>query len=607
MSKSIYLTRRGLMLLVISALIAGLFALPPTAAQADTGSNWTGAYYPNRDLQGSPALIRIDPALVFNWGPNAPGPGLGSQNWSARWTGIQYLNAGVYRFYVTVDDGVRLWVDGQLVLDRWIVQAATSYNVLVQVPAGTHAIQVDYFQASGDASLVVYWQAEQTASTAWTAQYYSNPDLAGPAVLTRYETNIDYFWGLGSPDVRVPTDYFSARWTATLPFNAGTYRFTIAADDGVRLYVDDLLVLNQRIGAQISAWSIDVNLSAGLHVIRLEYFEITGPAAVRLNYELALGPPPVINPQTDVWYGEYYPNENLAGSPAFVRYENPGRSGINFNWSTFSPAQNFPRQTFSVRWTRTICSFPGRPTMFYVTVDDGARLYIDSTLIIDAWREQATTSYQRSVDLTAGCHTIRLEYFQRAGLALINMTWNPPDGQNPVQPVGGVVTSPAGTLAARVNTDVLNMRVGPGVSYDRIAQLPQGQILVLSQRNADGSWVLATTSPANLTGWVNSSYLVVSGNIGVLPVAGVVQQPGNGLPQFTGVRGQLNSGLRLRTGPGTFYPQILILDWGTVVDIMGRSRDGQWLQVRYGNLNGWIYSPYVQIVSGTLSNVPITG
>jgi hypothetical protein len=274
-----------------TVLVAGVVETPRPAL-ADTGSNWTGVYYANPALQEPSVFTRIDPAVVFNWGPNPPGPGLGSQYWSARWTSIQFFNAGTYRFTVTSDDGVRVYINGQIILNQWKDQAPTTYNVNVQVSTGNYAIQVDYYQGAGDASLAVSWQYVQNPSTAWTAQYYNNPNLQGAPVMTRLEPQINWFWGRGAPDPFVFPDYFSARYTATVAFNAATYRFTLAGDDGVRLFIDDLLVINQWKVQNLTAYSIDVALGAGLHTIRVEYFENTENAAVRLQYEVAVGPPP---------------------------------------------------------------------------------------------------------------------------------------------------------------------------------------------------------------------------------------------------------------------------------------------------------------------------
>lgn len=568
-------------------------------AHADTGANWTGSYYANPALQGAPVFTRIDPAVVFNWGPNPPGPGLGSQYWSARWQTVQYLNAGRYRFTVTVDDGVRLYVDGQLLLDAWRDQAATTYYADVTVTTGNHAIQVDYYQGLGAAQISVQWQPIQVQSFAWLAQYFNNPTLLGAPALARYENSINYFWGLGSPAPGIAPDQFSARWTATLPFQAATYRFVLAGDDGVRLFIDDIPVIDQWRVTSLVAYSIDVPLSAGLHTLRVEYFDSYAEAAVRLTYEIAVGSP--YPGRDDQWYGEYFSNPNLAGSPVYVRTE--GRSGINYNWGFSAPVPGLPQDHFSVRWTRRICT-PGRPTMFYLLVDDGARFYIDTTLILDVWRVQSATLYRQLVDLTQGCHDFRLEYMEATERASVNLTWDPPDGQVPPQPIPGQPPITGGVTGIVQGASVLNVRSGPGTSYDVVTQVRRDQPLILTARNADSSWVRVTVVGTSVSGWVNAGYVnVLTGSISSLPVAGT--SDGNG--DSTGVRGKLTSSLRLRTGPGTNYPQIALVPWGAVVDIRGRSANGQWLQVQSGTQVGWVLRSYVIVVSGNLLSVPITG
>jgi uncharacterized protein YraI len=598
------LTRRLPRILMVILCVVLCMSLVDHAkpAQADTGSNWTGAYYANRNLQGAPVFLRIDPALVFNWGPNSPGPGLGSSNWSARWTTIQYLNAGTYRFTISSDDGVRVYVDGQIILDRWVEQAPTTYYVNVQVVAGNHAIQVDYFQGVGDASLSVSWDYILAQSTAWLAQYYNNTDLAGSPIVSRYETRIDWFWGTGSPDPLLAPDYFSARWTATLPFSAATYRFTLAGDDGVRLFIDNALIINQWRQQTITAYSIDVALSAGLHTLRVEYFEATDKAIARLDYAVAVGPPPYPGTQSELWYGEYYANPNLQGTASFIRFD--GQSGLNFNWNNQSPLAGFPRENFSVRWTRRIY-FPGRPYVFYINADDGVRLYIDSTLIVDGWRVQALTSYRQVVDLTEGFHIVRLEYFQDRANAQIFMTWDPPNSQVPPLFPGGSQPPPvSGVTATVTNASVLNVRAGPGINYEILTRIQRGQSYPATARNVDASWIRLNIGGG--VGWVNAFYTSETGNVAGLPVLTV---PGGlpTVPRSTGVRGKLYSGLYLRTGPGTFYPLVGILEWGAVVDIVGRNANNSWYMVQYGGLTGWIYAPYVRIVAGYLPNVPILG
>lgn len=579
------------------ALALGLFT-PLQSVHADTGTNWTGAYYNNPTLSGTPVFYRIDSAVVFNWGPNPPGAGIGSQYWSASWQTVQYLNAGTYRFTVTADDGVRLWVNGQLILDAWRDQAPTTYYVNYTFTTGNHALRVDYYQAAGDATVAVSWTLVQTQSSAWTAQYYNNPFLQGVPALTRFEYGVEYFWGLGSPDPAVFADNFSARWTATLPFNAGVYRFTLAGKEGVRLFIDDILVIDQWYDHPLTAYLIDVSLGGGLHTLRVEYYHRFGEAAVRLRYELAVGPPVLGND----WYAEYFSNQTLSGLPSFTRFE--GRSGINAVW-TNQPVESGVRVNFSARWTRQVCGF-GRPTTFIMAVDDGGRLFIDGNLVIDAWRLQSVTTYQTTVNLSSGCHTFRLEYFQNQGEGVTFLTWLPADGQQPILYPGGI--QPPGGLTGVTGVvdyaSALNVRVGPGINFTRITVIPRGTLVQMNQRNYDGSWVTISTQ-SGVSGWVSSAYLrLLTGTIQSLPLSQITPPL---VPQPTGVRGKLTSGLRLRTGPSTAYPYLGYIEWGTVVDVVGRNSNNTWIQVRYGTQTGWIYAPYVIIVAGSLLSVPITG
>jgi hypothetical protein len=79
----------------------------------------------------------------------------------------------------------------------------------------------------------------------WQASYWNNMTLSGTAVLQRSEANLDYDWGAGSPAPGiVNNDQFSARWTRYVDFTAGTYRFTATADDGIRVWLDNELIIN---------------------------------------------------------------------------------------------------------------------------------------------------------------------------------------------------------------------------------------------------------------------------------------------------------------------------------------------------------------------------
>lgn len=123
------------------------------------------------------------------------------------------------------------------------------------------------------------------ATAAWTGTFYGNRELRGDPLLSRQDASLRFDWQGGQPGPRVSGDNFSAAWTTTRRFQAGAYRFFARADDGVRLYVDDVLVL--------ADWNIhpatqsfgDIYLSPGNHTVRVEYFEAGGLASISVWWE----------------------------------------------------------------------------------------------------------------------------------------------------------------------------------------------------------------------------------------------------------------------------------------------------------------------------------
>ena len=88
--------------------------------------------------------------------------------------------------------------------------------------------------------------------------------------------------GSGAPAPGLPPDNFSARWLRNASFASGTYAFCVRADDGVRLWVDDVLVLDEwHISNGDLTLCRDYPLGYGLHAVRVEYFEATGNALIK--------------------------------------------------------------------------------------------------------------------------------------------------------------------------------------------------------------------------------------------------------------------------------------------------------------------------------------
>ena len=127
--------------------------------------------------------------------------------------------------------------------------------------------------------------------TNWTAQYFNNPTLAGTPVLTEAApSGVNFNWGLGSPNPAIPPDNFSARFTSAQNFAGGTYEFVLTSDDGIRLIIDNVLVLDRFIARPLTTDRIQVQLTPGIHNLVVEYFEGIDQAAVQVQWQQVSGP-----------------------------------------------------------------------------------------------------------------------------------------------------------------------------------------------------------------------------------------------------------------------------------------------------------------------------
>jgi len=119
------------------------------------------------------------------------------------------------------------------------------------------------------------------------AEYFDNNRLDGSPRLTRVDPRADFRWTLSSPGRGIPFDWFSARWTATLGVPAaGVRRIAIEGNDGYRLWIDDALVIDNWVKRSYGVRDAAVNLAPGTsHALRLEYFESTGNARLKLLWD----------------------------------------------------------------------------------------------------------------------------------------------------------------------------------------------------------------------------------------------------------------------------------------------------------------------------------
>ncbi len=418
-------------LVILLALALTVVSFPSTP-QAITYPEafWRGEYYNDRELSGSPVLVRDDGVIDFYWGFGPPGDDrVVNDKFSVRWTRSVNFEGGSYKFYTATDDGVRLWVDDQLLIDRWHEQATQTYEASVNLIEGWHSLKVEYFESGGVAEARVWWERTEPSNPGrWRGEYYENTSLAGSPLFVRDDGNfINFDWHFGSPGGGLGPEGFSVRWTRGVAFEAGVYHFYVSTDDGVRLWVDDHLIIDEWYDQAASTRKASINLGEGWHQLKMEYYENGGMAKAKLWWERTEYQ---LHAQLQVqeraeqypslhWRGEYYDNTGLSGSPSFVRDDGPI---ISFDWEFGSLGNGLGNDNLSVRWTRSM-SFEGGRYRFSVTADDGARLWVDEQLLINEWHVQAARTFTADVTLVAGWHHLKLEYYEAGGMAEVSLSW----------------------------------------------------------------------------------------------------------------------------------------------------------------------------------------
>lgn len=260
-----------------------------------------------------PDLTRTDSAIDFTW-PGEPAPGIIPDQFTVYWHGRIQFTEGWKEFSITADGGIQLAIDGRVVFDQqtnttlqtWKpVLYTTSNSPFVNpgqsTPNGNyHRVEIRYWHNTGPARVALSWAdvapVEPIPANAWRADYYTTRTLTGYA-LTRYETAINFNYGNGSPDPAIGSDTFSARWTGDWDLGPGTYEFRAVTDDGMRVWLDDVLVLNQWRDQPPATYTFQRTFdSRARHRLRIEYYE--GAVTAQATFGWTAAPFIISHPQS---------------------------------------------------------------------------------------------------------------------------------------------------------------------------------------------------------------------------------------------------------------------------------------------------------------------
>ena len=165
----------------------------------------------------------------------------------------------------------------------------TTYTGSRTLPAGPHQVVVEYYEKGGAALAQVSWTPAapppptKCPAGQFLGEYFANMTLAGTPTVKRCDTTIDFSWGAGSPAAGIPADLFSVLWTGRPTFAAGSFVFTARADDGIRV-ADKVMVIDGWKDQGATTYSVTRTLTAGVHVVKVKYYEKAGDAVASLSW-----------------------------------------------------------------------------------------------------------------------------------------------------------------------------------------------------------------------------------------------------------------------------------------------------------------------------------
>ena len=128
-------------------------------------NQYRAEYFNNRYLQGNPTFVQCEPwPINHNWGTGGPGNGVGSDNFSVRWTGRAHINSGTYTFIARSDDGLKAWVGGGLIIDDWSDHGARDVTAAAAIGDGDYDVRVEYYENTGGAEAQFRWESQGACS-----------------------------------------------------------------------------------------------------------------------------------------------------------------------------------------------------------------------------------------------------------------------------------------------------------------------------------------------------------------------------------------------------------------------------------------------------------
>jgi len=448
-----------------------------------------------------------------------------AEAFSINFTGyIDVPSDGQYTFYTNSDDGSKLYIDNILVVDNDGIHSMQERSGTIGLKAGKHVISVGFFQQQIDKELEVSYAGPGISKQIIPSSVLYSTGLLLPAVNPSHIVNgLNYKYYEASSYDLLPSfntltpiktgtstnfDISLANRSTSYSFNFtgyvnvpsdGVYTFYSTSDDGSKLYIDNVLVVDNDGLHSALEKSGTIGLKAGMHAISVAFFQQKGENVLSLSYA-GPGINKQIIPASALYTGSessllpaLYPLNTVNGLDYKYYEANSYESLPSFN--SFTPEKIGSTPTFDISSANTSSAYSfnfsgyinvpsdGQYT-FYTTSDDGSNLFIDNVLVVDNDGLHSNLEKSGTIGLQAGKHLISVGFFQQNGEHSLSVNYAGPGfgkQQIPESTLYRVSTTPFGErLMSNKFTDskndTLNSRFNQltSIHKDGIANVTEG-------------------------------------------------------------------------------------------------------------------------------------
>ncbi len=324
-----------------------------------------------------------------------------------------YFDEGEYIFEVGSDDGSRLYVDDELVIDNWRDQSyKVKYSDVVFLSEGEHEFRVDYYEKKGNARVSFGFEKAvskdfEFGEDEWASVWY---DTKTQRVLSSESVSEDLSFDLewGKSEVFDLQKDYVGMISKRRVFLNGSYILGVGSDDGSRVYVDDELVIDNWRDQNFKVKYSEVLNFSGFHNLTIEYYEKKRNS--RVYFEVFDTCPEEVSVGNDSWNFVYCDMK----TSRVLGYGSEEKFVFDYDWKK-GEVFDLQKDSVLVKAARSI-DFVNGSYEFIVGSDDGVRVWLDSEVLFDDWKDRSFKTDSEVLELS-GEHNLSLEYYEKRGNA----------------------------------------------------------------------------------------------------------------------------------------------------------------------------------------------